>query len=239
MAEEVKGLAAIKAMQEEDARKAAERDRPKADWFKWPDRVNVATVRFLQELDPGAENYSEERGLGFIQVEHQAPGPDGYKRRANCTRESEGQCYACERHAMRLEEDEGGWRQRKNLYINALVQFGSEEPKVMLMSRNANATFTNQLIQEAIDENTITDKNFRVTKTGEKTTTQWLLKPLPKEEPFDDSNATVFDLGETAVRKIAYDAQPDYYGAVYNVGGAASVSAPAQSSGSTDTSVDW
>jgi hypothetical protein len=238
MTEAVKGLQAIRAMQEEDKRKAAERDRPKAEWFKWPDKsTSTATVRFLQELDESADNYSESRGLGFIQVEHQAPGPDGFKRRANCTAESEGQCYACERHAMRIEADQGGWRQRKNLYINALVSFGGEAPKVMVMSRNANATFTNQLIEEAVDENTITAKNYKVTKTGEGTTTQWLLKAL-KDEPFSDSSVEVFDLAETAVRAIPYEKQAEYYGAVYGGGELATAGAPA-SGGSTDTSAEW
>jgi hypothetical protein len=239
MAESIRGLAAIKANQQAQQEAAEARNRPKAEWFKWPKGVTTATVRFLQELDPAAENYREDRNIGFIQVEHQAPGPDGYKRRANCTAESEGQCYACERHAMRIEEDKGGWRQRQNLYINALVDYGQGEgPKVVVIQRNANSSFVQALIEEAVDEGSITNANFKVTKVGEGTTTQWLLKRL-KGDAFDDSAAEVFDLDETAVRAISYDKQPEYYGAVYQ-GAQQPVSAGVSSGGgSVDTSAEW
>jgi hypothetical protein len=126
--------------------------------------------------------------------------------------DDEGACYACERHAQDYKE---GWRQRQNLYINALVQFeGETEPKVVVISRNANSSFVQALIEEAVDENTITDKNYKVTRVGEGTTTQWLLKGL-KGSPFDDSKVEVFDLDETAIRDISYDKQAEYYGAVY------------------------
>jgi hypothetical protein len=208
-----RGLAAIKAHQEEEKAKQAARERPKATWFKWPNDVTtVATVRFLQEMDESASGYREDRDLGVIAVEHQAPGPDGFKRRALCTAESEGDCYACERHALDYTE---GWRQRKNFYINALVSFNGEAPEVMVISRNGNSAFVEQVVAEAIDENTITDKNFRITKVGTCTSTNWILKALPKDEPFDDSNVEVFNLNETALRDIEYAKQAEYYGAVY------------------------
>lgn len=235
---EYKGLAAIKAMQEEEKRKAAERERPKAEYFKFPkDGPTTAKIRFIQEMDATADNYSEDRDIGLIKVEHQAPGPDGFKRRANCTLEDEGQCYACERHAMKVEAEEGGWRQRKNLYINALVSFDGEEPKVMVLTRSGGATFTAQLVEEAIDENTITAKNYKVTKSGSGTTTQWLLKDAKDAEPFDDSNAVPFNLAETVLRAIPYEKQAEYYGAVYS-------GVPTQGNTETvsvgsDTSAEW
>jgi hypothetical protein len=210
----VTGLAGIRKFKEEQDAKREAMNRPKAEWFSWPKGVSTATVRFLQELDADATNYDSEMGLGIIAVEHQAPGPEGFKRRGLCTKDSEGECYACERHAARVEEDKGGWRQRTNLYINALVDFGNGEKKVLVISRNFNASFTQALIEEAIDEQSIVDANFKITKTGEGTTTQWLLKRL-KSEPFSTDGVEVFDLNETAVRKIDYDKQPEYYGAVY------------------------
>lgn len=235
MAEAIKGLAAIRKHQEEQKAKAEAANRPKAEWFKWPKSVTVATALFLQELDEEATNYNSERGVGFIQVEHQAPGPDGYKRRANCTIESEGECYACERHSQDYKE---GWRQRQNLYINALVDFGQGEgPKPVVIQRNANSSFVQALIEEAVEEGTITGTNYRITKVGEGTTTQWLLKAL--KDRFDDNGVEVFDLDETAVRKVTYEKQPDYYGAVYSGPGGSSESESASTGGSASVDAEW
>jgi hypothetical protein len=226
-----KGLAALKQHQEEQKAKEEARNRPKADWFSsvFPKKLgDEVVVRFLQELDPEARGYSDERGLGFIAVEHQAPGPEGYKRRALCTADSEGQCYACERHNLDYKE---GWRQRQNLYINVLVKVDGES-KVFVLSRNANSSFAEQLIQEAVDEGSITDANYRITKTGSGTQTNWLLKRL-KGDPMDDGGAEVFNLDETALREVPYEKQADYYGAVYNGGGSSGGDSEATASAST------
>jgi len=209
MAKMIKGLAGIKANQQAQQERAEAGNRPKAEWFKFPKGVANVTVRFLQELDPQMNNYKEERGVGFIATEHNAPGPDGWKRRGLCTID-DGECYACERHKMNYKE---GWRQKQNLYINVLANIGDGE-KVYVLTRNANSAFTQALIEEAVDEGSITNANYRITKTGEGTTTQWLLKRL-KDEPLDDSNVEVFDLDKTAVREVEYEKQHEYYGAVY------------------------
>lgn len=234
MAEEIRGLEAIRKMQAEQKAKQEARERPKAEWFKWPKGVSTATVLFLQELDEGATGFNADRGLGFIQVEHQAPGPEGYKRRANCTLEKEGECYACERHALDYKE---GWRQRTNLYINALVDFGNGDgPQVVVIQRNANSSFVQALIEEAVEENTITHVNYKVTKVGEGTTTQWLLKAL--KDRFDDDKVEVFDLKETAIRAIPYEKQSEYYGAVYS-GGAATAEDNAAGGGTSSVDAEW
>lgn len=209
MAKTIKGLASIKANQQAQQERAEAGNRPKAEWFKFPKGTANITVRFLQELDPEMKNYREDRGVGFIATEHNAPGPDGWKRRGLCTID-DGECYACERHKLNYKE---GWRQKQNLYINVLANIGDGE-KVYVLTRNANSAFTQALIEEAVDEGSITDANYRITKTGEGTTTQWLLKRL-KDEPFDDSKVEVHDLDKTAVREVEYEKQPEYYGAVY------------------------
>lgn len=228
-----KGLAALKQHQQEQKEKAEARERPKADWFSsvFPKTGDERVVRFLQELDADGEGYDESRGLGFIAVEHQAPGPEGYKRRALCTLDAEGQCYACERHAANYKE---GWRQRQNLYINVLTEVNGEK-KVFVLARNANSTFAESLIQEAVDEGSITNANYRITKTGSGTTTNWLLKRL-KGDPMDDSGVEVFNLEETALRDVAYDKQAEYYGSVYSDTGAP---ATANASASASPDEEW
>jgi|SRR5882757_655819 len=225
MAKTIKGLASIKANQQAQQERAEAGNRPKADWFKFGKGQTSVIIRFLQELDPEMENYREDRGVGFIATEHNAPGPDGWKRRGLCTTD-DGECYACERHKMNYKE---GWRQKQNLYINVLADLG-DGPKVYIMTRNANSSFAQALIEEAVDEGSITNANYRINKTGEGTTTQWLLKRL-RDEPLDDSKVEVFDLDVAAVREVEYEKQAEYYGAVYQED-----SAPAASSGTAQTS---
>ncbi|AXH68773.1 ssDNA-binding protein [Streptomyces phage Comrade] len=208
MAKTIKGLASIQANQKAQQERAEAGNRPKADWFKFPKGQPNVVVRFLQELDPGMENYREDRGIGFIATEHNAPGPDGWKRRGLCTVD-DGACYACERHKL---DYKAGWRQKQNLYINVLADLG-DGPKVYILTRNANSVFAQNLIQEALDEGSITNANYRLTKTGEGTQTQWSLKRL-KDEPFNDEKAEVWDLDQAAVREVEYEKQPEYYGAV-------------------------
>lgn len=232
MAKTIKGLASIKANQQAQQERAEAGNRPKAEWFKFPKGVANVTVRFLQELDPEMKNYREDRGVGFIATEHNAPGPDGWKRRGLCTID-DGECYACERHKMNYKE---GWRQKQNLYINVLADIG-DGPKVYVLTRNANSGFSQALIEEAVDEGSITDANYRITKTGEGTTTQWLLKRL-KDAPLDDSKVEVYDLDKTAVREVEYEKQPEYYGAVYQDESAPAASSPSSSKPASAASMD-
>jgi hypothetical protein len=78
MAGFITGLAGFKAEKARREAAAAERDRPKANYFNWkhnkgPEK-NTVYVRFLQEFDADIEGYREDRGLPVMQVEHQAPG---------------------------------------------------------------------------------------------------------------------------------------------------------------------
>lgn len=223
MSNVITGLAGLKAFQQAEKEKAAARERPKADWFSWPKKVDTVKVRFLNDWAEDSEAFAKN-GSPLLAVEHQAPGPDGFKRRALCTVE-DGSCYACERHSANYQE---GWKQRTNFYINALVQFPDGTEKVLVMSRNANSTFVTDLIQELEDEGDISTANYRVKVTGEKTTTKWSLKRLT-DEPLDVSAAEAFDLNETALREIPYEKQADYYGAVYQGSGEAPASAPSAS----------
>ena len=72
------------------------------------------------------------------------------------------------------------------------------------------------MVDEAEDEGTITEFNYRIKRTGEGKQTVWSLKRLDKDTPFDDSGVEVFDLNETARRDITYEDQARYYGSVYS-----------------------
>lgn len=214
----VKGLASIKRHQtEQEAKRAAGgKDFPQFIYKVFPKVVgNEIVGRFLQELDVEADNYREDRGVGFIAVEHEAGAADkdsdkpktGFMFHALCTMDDEGQCYGCERHKNNYK---GGWNIKQNLYINFLTEIDGEK-KVFVVSRSANSSFVQSLIQEAVDEGSITDANYRITKTGEGTTTQWLLKRL-KTEPLDDTDVTLWDLDNQVIKDVPYAEQAAFYG---------------------------
>lgn len=209
-----KGLTELKRLQQEAAERQASMERPNVNWFKWPAGTNRATFRFLQELDENSPNYSPERGVAEVHMEHEGPKflDRPYLKRACCTADDAdglGACYACERN----QEDYKNWpRARANVYINALVDFGDGKPEVRLISRPLNNSFITDLIQESEDEGSITDANYRVIRTGEKTTTKWSLKRLVKEEPMDDSGVKELnDIERGALRHIPYDRQEKWY----------------------------
>lgn len=211
-----KGLAGLRQHAEEEKAKEEARNRPKAEYLSsiYPKKTgDTIEGRFLQELDEGSANYDAERGLGFFAVEHEAPGKQGFQRRGLCTVETEGRCFPDERRAANYEE---GWKTKTNFYINFLTEFEGEK-KVFVLSRNANSTFAQALVQDAVDEGSITDANYRITKTGSGTQTQWILKRL-KGDPLDDTGVELFDLEETVIRDIPYADQAKYYGAVFKPG---------------------
>ncbi len=214
----VKGLASIKKHQAEQQEKAAAGGKkfPEFLYRVFPKVVgNEVVVRFLQELDPDMENYREDRGIGLIAVEHEAGAADkdseapkkGFMYKALCTAADDGDCYAC---AMHKANYKGGWRPKQNLYINVLVEVEGEK-KVFVLSKNANSSFVQSLIQEAVDEGSITDANYRITKTGDGTTTQWLLKRL-KGDALDDSSVELWDLEGEVLKSVPVDEQPAFYG---------------------------
>lgn len=213
----LEGLAALKARKQADAERAAARNRPKAEWltsvFPKPTSKggvgDVVEVVFLQELDASASGYTEERGIGKVEVEHQGLGKEGFKRRASCTLETEGQCYAEEK--LRADwEANSDMRQRTNLYINVAANIDGQW-KPFVLTRNFNSSFVDQLMLEAEDEGSITNNVFRINKTGSGTTTSWNLKRLTKEELPDLSDLEVFDIEETVLRHIPYEKQAEWY----------------------------
>lgn len=237
-------LADLKRRKQEIKEREEARNRPKAAWLtallgadpKKPEKVDVVEVVFRQELDEAAPGYDPERGKGQVVVEHQGPGQEGFKKRANCTLETEGECFACERHAL---DWEAGWKQRTNFYINVAARPAGtdDEWKPYVLTRNFNASFVDQLIMEAEDEGTIMDKVFRITKSGAKTTTAWTPKRLKEDAP-DVSDLEFFDIDEVVLRKIPYSEQPKWYLGTDAVKSSSDEdSAPASSSTTDDE--DW
>jgi hypothetical protein len=239
----IEGLAGLRKAREEQVEKDAARNRPKAEYFGWdknkkapnPDQI---LVQFLQEFDPSAAGYDEEKGLAVAAVEHEAPGPKGFMRRALCTQDSEGQCYACERKRADYQE---GWKTKTNLYINALVDYnGKGNPEPVVISRNFNQSFAQQLMDVAVEEGTITDTVFKITKHGTGTQTVWVLSAT-KQAVWDTAGHDTFNIKETVLRDVEYDKQPAYYGAVWDGAESAETTEdkPAEGKAKGTDDVEW
>lgn len=241
----IEGLAGILKYKADQAAKEEARNRPKAEYLSsvFPKETgNEIVGQFVQELDKSHQGYDPEKGLGLLLKEHEPPGRDGFKRRADCTdpeAEDKNDCYACLRKDAEWVKDapDGNWKTKTNLYINFATLIDGK-PKVFVLSRNANSGFFDQILQEIKDEGSLMTTSYRITKSGSGTTTNWALKGV-KDEMFDISGLDVFDLKETVQRQIPLDEQPAYYGAVWSGRGGSAGATESKSAKVDDDNDAW
>lgn len=229
----VKGLKAINAHVDAEEAKynGGDSDAPKAKWFKLADKQAVKVI-FLQELDEESDNFSEKNGLGFLAVEHQ--NPKNFMRKAVCTLDDEGACFGCEKHK---ENWKAGWKQKTRLYVNVLVDPGNnEEPYVAVLSQgNGPKSVTPSVIEQAGEIGTITDKWFKIKRTGAgQTDTSYLLTPLGAH----DKNVEDFELYdlEGVLRQVPYAEQAAHY---LDEGGKPAADKPDEAVNATGTNETW
>ena len=196
----IKGLAGV---QEELAKRPQGgdfADRPKARYINIKDGESAKLV-FLQEIDEGSPNYNEKNGTTVFVLMHK--NPDNFKKSAKCTAD-EGECYGCSR----------GWRQSVMLFANVLVDDGNEAPYVAIFNRGLGKGCVAQaLLDMAADEdfdNSISDKTFKMTRTGTGTNTTYSLSPMPKPHTLAVESYELFDL-EQYVFTVKPDNQEAYY----------------------------
>lgn len=183
-------------------------DGPKGRWLKLNDGQSVK-IRFLQEIDPDSQNYNKDAGTGIIGIEH--TNPKDYKRKAVCTHDDEGQCFGCEQHRR---DPKAGWKAKPRFYINVLVDDGTEEPYVAIMSQGTGPkSATPEIAQYAAETGSVTNLVWKLKRTGTNTDTNYSIIPLPTAEvkPIDFSKYELFDLEATAVRKVSYSEQEGFY----------------------------
>lgn len=181
-------------------------DRVKAKFFKLKDGES-ARVRFLQELDPDSAHYNESVGLGFLAIEHQAPG--NFMKRCLCTIDEEGRCYGCEQ----FNAGEKGFRAKMKLYINALVTLPDGTKEVQVLSQGMGPkSVTPALIEAAGDYGSISNREFKLKRTGAgQTDTSYTLIPQDKDDsPYDVTQHEMFDL-EKVVFQVPYEQQAAYF----------------------------
>lgn len=232
------GLDAIRKHKEElEARKAAA-EAGKINWLKMEDGETVK-IWILQELDRSGHGFHEELGLGFMATEH--TNPKDWKRKALCTAE-DGQCLGCEKHR---EDWKAGWKQKSRLYVNVLVERknGDREVAVMSQANGPKSVVAPMILEQAVEEQTVTDRWWKLTRNGEGNETAYLPRPMAPSNDIDvlDYADKVYDL-KRAVREVPYEDQFDFYFASNEKEESA---APAASGGGwpgdsgTSTEEDW
>jgi len=201
----VRGLKNINKHVDAEEAKFSGGDSTPTKWFKLADKQAVK-VLFLQELDPDSPNYSEKNDIGFLAVEH--VNPKNWRRKAVCSLDEEGACYGCEQHR---KDWKAGWKQKTRLYINVLVDDGTNDPYVAVLSQgNGPKSVTPSLIEQAGEIGTITDKWFKIKRTGAGATdTSYLLTALGAHDK-NVEDYELFDL-EKVLRQIPYAEQSAHY----------------------------
>lgn len=198
-------LTGIAAVQERVASKGQDySDRVKTVWANLKEDGDSSKVIPLQELDEGSPNYNPKMGTALFALEHS--NPDNFKKNALCTAD-EGGCYGCEQ----------GWYSKVVLYINVLMDAGTKEERVAVLSKGTGkGSVGKALLAIAADpdyDTSVSDKLYKFTRTGKGTDTSYsfsVMKAHGRDDIADKYADELFDLKEVPF-KVAYDKQEAYY----------------------------
>jgi hypothetical protein len=181
-------------------------DFEKAKWLK----INpgkAVRVAFLQEIDPDSEYFDPKNGTAVLAVEHS--NPKNYKAKAVCTADSEGRCWACEQN---MRHPKTGWNPRSRLYINVLADDGIEDPYVAILAQGvSDRGIVPSLAMVAQDRGGITQNQFRIRRTGEKTKTSYTIMPVEGSEGVPTDGLELYDIEKVCLRNIPYEEQEAFY----------------------------
>lgn len=238
----VKGLKEFReAKAAEEARKEEAR-KPSIQRFTLKNDGDSAIVRFAQEIDFDAKNFSEARGIGFVNIYHDARSIDsnnGWKNSGNCSVESQGDCWPCNKakdYAVEWDKRKG-WRGKEKFYINLVAGEPREEVEgdkkkyyttdinrttgdgtVYLLEQSTHNGIYDSLadyfLEEEVSNGTITDKFFKITRKGSKfNDTSYSITPL-KELPkaaksLDDFE--LYDIKEDVLTEVPVAQQEAFY----------------------------
>ena len=217
-------------------------DFQKIEWMKLKEG-DIITARFANELDEDSPSFNEKNGLAVIIPQHVNPAPGMYTRKIACTKAT-GQCFGCE---QAQENPKAGWWPKKVWYTNVLVDDGLSPKKVVIWSRTVSQrTEFVDVVDEAAETGSITNKTWRIKRTGTGKDTRYNLRPSePDTEEFDwspylsekgeDKENTLFDL-ERIVPNIPYENQEAFL--VPGTEGDESAEVPWDSD-SKDAVVEW
>jgi len=203
----IRGLSAInEVMDERQTRAENASNFQKVEWLKLNDGQSVK-VRFVEELEEDSPGFSEDRGLAVVISEHSSP--EDFRRKAQCTQDTEGRCFACE---QARKEPKAGWWAKLRYYANVLVTEQDQNTKVAVWSQGVSTRSAFNIIREyAMDMGAVTNLQWKLKRNGMGTETNYLLMPQGADtQPFDWSGYEFFNL-ETIVREVPYDQQEAFY----------------------------
>lgn len=188
-------------------------DRPKIEWFGLgKNKKNPVKVRFLQEFTEDSPSFDSTKGKILFLVEHTSPY--NFLRRAECSFDSDGRCFACDMAKEQTEvqvKDElkkFPWKQQTNMYTWVVTEDG----ELQLLSRPAPGNFFDQIhdFAEEQGKGSITRHEFKISK-GPQKNDKWNLMPMleptfeiPDFEKLPDIEAAV-------ARKIPFAEQKKFY----------------------------
>jgi hypothetical protein len=180
----------------------------RARFFKLADG-ETKKIRFLQELDSSSPTYNPK--AGFLAVEHELP--TDFKKRALCSYDDEGRCWACEQHQADFKK----WRPKVKLYVNVAVEEKDDDDNTVwnvyvLSQGNGAKSVTPWLLDYAGDNGSITNKVFRIKRKGAgQKDTSYTLTPGPDDvTPYDVTQYELYDL-DKVVNDVPYDEQEKFF----------------------------
>jgi hypothetical protein len=198
--------AVMKAKQE----RAERTERPKVEWFSLKNG-ETKYVRFLQEFDTDHRNYDSTFGTAVFLTEHVSP--EEWSRKALCTIDDEGRCFACEMDKEQPKIVEDGkdrwhpWGQKSNFYVYVVDNKGD----VRVMSRPTTGKFFDAICEEIEEnDNSLIDLTFKVSK-GPANQNPWEIRSTKKEQFEVPSLPELIDLNTAVGHKVTYAEQKGFY----------------------------
>ena len=189
----------------------------KTEWLKLKANQKVL-VRFVNEFSEDSAHFDPERGLAYVVKEHVSP--KNYQRKALCTLDEFGRCWACERHTIENNNDDdykGWWRPKVRYYTNLLVKEGNKTyPAVWSQGVNNRVPGWTYISEYADATGSVSNLWFQMKRNGDGTETTYSLFPQTLDtEPFDwqalkDEGIEFFDLSKV-VREVPYEQQESFY----------------------------
>lgn len=167
-------------------------------------------IRVLQEFDDSFTGYDERKGPIVVVEEHTAP--QNYKRRAVCTLEEEGHCWACQQVAAGGENAKK-WKSKMRFYANVLVRVEEGDPKVKILAQGfGDKNVGTNLIEIAVETGGLTGQDMKLSRSGAKMNdTNYTIFPLPpKALTKAEKELEMIDLSNF-IKFIPYQEQADYY----------------------------
>lgn len=170
------------------------------------------SIRFIQEISDDSPFYDERRGTMEIVEEHTGQGPEGYKRRAVCTFEEDGRCWACEQTT--LPEIGKKWKPRMRFYVNVIVRGVDGAPdKVKILAQGfGDKNIGKYLIECSSEYDGLGGQDFKISRSGSgmNDTNYTIVPRAPKPMSEADKAFEVRDLSRY-VKYVAYEDQADFY----------------------------